>query len=470
MFNFPKLNYRFCVGLVFIILHNFLAINVYAKSTKNSRISKEESVKRPSSIIALPQILKEILANSNSKKASEYLVEESIEREKSTEKHWLPSLYVDASAFQTNDPARSFTGNLYQRAIRQSDFDPNTINATRTNQYVRTTVGVNLPIYQGGAGQANAKLARNNSIVQKYQLKQTELEQYAYATANYIALVSLKEQKIKLQKIASNINNILKSYALRDQKNQIGYSGYLILEASHNKTKSFIIDNEEKTRALYTRLNAMGFVSANDWQVQDLAIENYLNKYLKTSSQTNVDNNFSYANSALKAEVDVSKNHAEIENAKNLPQLNLFAENYVFNGDRATRNGYSAGVNLRWNFYDPLNFNNHKITSNSVKASRHEYLAHQQQEKSEIEFLEGQIKALNEAVVLGSRNDELMFKNVALSQDLFKNGAINASNLSDAIMKYLDNFVYLANAQMQLIDLHAKKFIKQPINIHDFID
>ena len=60
-----------------------------------------------------------------------------------------------------------------------------------------------------------------------------------------------------------------------------------------------------------------------------------------------------------------------------------------------------------------------------------------------------------------------MFKNVAVSKELFKSGSITASNLSDAIMKYLDNFVYLANAQMQLIDLYSKRISKQKIDIND---
>ena len=54
-------------------------------------------------------------------------------------------------------------------------------------------------------------------------------------------------------------------------------------------------------------------------------------------------------------------------------------------------------------------------------------------------------------------------------KELFKSGAITASNLSDAIMKYLDNFVYLSNAQMQMIDLYSKKASKQKIDINDAI-
>ncbi len=299
-------------------------------------------------------------------------------------------------------------------------------------------------------------------VAKKYDLRQAEINQYAYATANYIALVSLQEQKIRLKKIAKNIDEILKKYALGNKKNQVGYSGLLILQVSENKTKSFIIDNEEKTKALYATLRELGFTSEIDWSVNNLPVNDYLNKYLKFE----LEPDSSFKISALKAKVDADKNKEKIENGKNLPKLNLFAENYVFNGDRSTQNGYTAGLNLRWNFFDPLSYNSGSIASNNSNSSRYEFLAQQQNERTEIEFLNSQINALTQAVRLASKNDELMFKNVAVSQELFKNGAIVASNLSDAIMKYLDNFVYFANAQMQLIDLYSKKVSKQKIDIN----
>ncbi len=413
--------------------------------------------------IEINNVVGEILKNSNAKKSSEYSLKASEVEVSKAQKHWLPTLYIDSSAYETNDPTKTFMGNLYQRSIRASDFDPNAINRNASGQYSKSSVGVNLPIYQGGSGVAYNDMAKNMVESKKYDLKQTEIEQYSYAAATYIALVSLNEQKIKLEKIAKNIDEILKKYSLRDQKNQIGYSGYLILQASENKTKSFIIDNQEKTKALYLRLKEMGFESEVAWNVKPQAFEEYLNKYLNF----NALENSSFKTSALKAKVDATRNQEKLDNAKNLPQLNLFAENYVFNGNRSNQSGYSAGLNLHWNFFDPFSYNNGEIASNNSSASRYEYLAYQQNEKSEIEYLNSQINSLQEAVRLANKNDELMFKNVAVSKELFKSGSITASNLSDSIMKYLDNFVYLANAQMQLIDLYSKRISKQKIDIND---
>lgn len=416
--------------------------------------------------VALQDVLHEILNNSNVKKSAEYSLKASEGEVLEADKHWLPTLYLDSSFYKTNDPTKNFIGNLYQRSIRQSDFEQNVINKTANGTYSKSAVGVNLPLYEGGAGIANRDIAKNMVVAKKYDLKQVEINQYAYATANYIALVSLQEQKIRLKKIAKNIDEILKNYALGNKKNQVGYSGLLILQVSENKTKSFIIDNEEKTKALYATLRELGFASEIDWSVNNLPVNDYLNKYLKFE----LEPDSSFKISALKAKVDADKNKEKIENGKNLPKLNLFAENYVFNGDRSTQNGYTAGLNLRWNFFDPLSYNAGSIASNNSNSSRYEFLAQQQNERAEIEFLNSQINALTQAVRLASKNDELMFKNVVVSQELFKNGAIVASNLSDAIMKYLDNFVYFANAQMQLIDLYSKKVSKQKIDINHVLN
>ena len=413
--------------------------------------------------VAINDVLGEILKNSNAKKSSEYALKASEGEASKAQKHWLPTLYIDSSAYETNDPTKTFMGNLYQRSIRTSDFDPNVMNRTASGKYSKSSVGVNLPIYQGGSGVAYNDMAKNIVESKKYDLKQTEIDQYSYAAATYIALVSLSEQKIKLEKIAKNIDEILKKYSLRDKKNQVGYSGLLILQASENKAKSFIIDNQEKTKALYSSLKEMGFESEIAWSVTQRPFEEYLNKYLRFE----ISENSSFKTSALKAKVDATKNQEKIDNAKNLPQLNLFAENYVFNGNRSNQNGYTAGVNLRWNFFDPFSYNNGSIASNNASASKHEYLAYQQNEKAEIEYINSQINSLQEAVRLASKNDELMFKNVTVSKELFKSGSITASNLSDSIMKYLDNFVYLANAQMQLIDLYSKRISKQKIDIND---
>ena len=234
---------------------------------------------------------------------------------------------------------------------------------------------------------------------------------------------------------------------------------------NRNKTQIFLTDNDEKTKALYQILNELGFKHNSNWNVSDKPLTQYFEKYLRSAEIEK----YSFKSSALKAKADAAKNEEQINNAKNLPQINAYAQNYRFHGSRANQSGYIAGLNLHWEFYDPLSFNNKSISQDKTKASQHEFLAQQQNERAEIEYINSQIKTLEEAVKLANKNDVLMFKNVKISKELFRNGAISASNLSDAIMKYLDNFVYLSNAEMQLIELRAKKLTKQQVDVSEIL-
>ncbi len=415
--------------------------------------------------VEIEEVLTEIIQNSNAKKSAQHLLNSAEKQAQQYEKHWLPSLYLDSSTYQTNDPTKNFTGNLYQRSVRTSDFDAATINANNSNNFTKSAVGVNLPIYQGGSGLASEAMAKDLSNSWKYNLKQIEVEQYAHATAIYLSLVSLRKQKEQLQKIATTIAEIIKKYSLGNENNPVGYSGALILEASKNKTQIFLTENAEKTKALYQILTELGFKHNSNWNVSDKPLTQYFEKYLRFAEIEK----HSFKSSALKAKADAAKNEEQINNAKNLPQINAYAQNYQFSGARAKAIGYSAGINLHWEFYDPLNFNNKSIAQEKTSASRYEFLAQQQNERAEIEYLNSQIKTLEEAVKLANKNDILMFKNVKISKELFKGGNIAASNLSDAIMQYLDNFIYLSNAELQLIELHAKKLTKQQIDIYEIL-
>ena len=123
--------------------------------------------------VTINDALSEILKNSNAKKSSEYALKASEGEASKAQKYWLPTLYIDSSAYETNDPTKTFMGNLYQRSIRASDFDPNAMNRTASGKYSKSSVGINLPIYQGGSGVAYNEMAKNVVESKKYDLKQT---------------------------------------------------------------------------------------------------------------------------------------------------------------------------------------------------------------------------------------------------------------------------------------------------------
>lgn len=416
-------------------------------------------------IIEIDSVIEEVLQNSKIRKSAEYALDASQKELEKSQKHWLPQLYLDHSTYKTNDPTQKFMSNLYQRSISQSDFNPNAINKTSNINFSKSAIGLNLPLYQGGSSVANNEMSKNLALSNKYQLKQTEIEQYADIVAKYIMIVSLQEQKRKLENITSDIKQIISKYSLRNKKNQIGYSGFLILQSSLNKAESFLVDNVEKTKALYNVIEEMGFNANGDWNVKELPMQNYIDNYLDIDSDSS-----SYKTLSIKAEVEANQKREKVDNANNLPKLNLFAENYYFNGSRSMENGYVAGINLRWNFFDPFTYGNKSIAIDKYNSSHFHYLAEIEKENSEIKFLDAQIGSTINSIKLATESEKLMLENIGVSKNLFKNGSINASNLSDAFMNYLDNFVFLANMQIGLIELYSQKISKQKIDINEIFE
>lgn len=417
-----------------------------------------------STSVDIRDVIKEVLQNSKSKKSGEYELEASKKEVEKSKKHWLPQLYIDHSSYKTNDPTQNFMSNLYQRSISQSDFNPNSLNKVANTNFSKSSFGLNWPLYQGKSGIYSEKMANDMALYSKYKLNQIEIEQYSEIVAKYVAIVSLAKQKDKLELIKNDIEQVIERYSLRNKKNQIGYSGFLSLKSSLNMVKSFITDNKEKTDALYKVIQQIGFKRSEDWQVEYLPLENYLDKYLNIAS-----NDESFESLSIKARSEASKKEQIISNANNLPKISLFAENYLFNGSRSLENGYVAGLNLRWNFFDPFSYNNKSIAQDKANSNHFQYLAFLEKEKAEVEYLNAQISSAKNSIELLKENEKLMIENISVSKNLFNSGSITAANLSDSFMQYLDNFVYLANLEVNLIELYSLKLSKQKINIDEII-
>lgn len=141
--------------------------------------------------VGFNELWKRIEENSSARK-SKYLEWKAGEIAKDrSDKHWLPRVYADLRTFQTNDPTLNFMGKLSQRSATDADFstastrtrpgnflDSNnqpyttlnadtmnlfakdTLNYPGSHQYSRGTLGMDLPLYEGGSGKTFAAMNR----------------------------------------------------------------------------------------------------------------------------------------------------------------------------------------------------------------------------------------------------------------------------------------------------------------------
>ena len=272
-------------------------------------------------------------------------------------------------------------------------------------------------------------------------------------------------QKEKLITLKSKIDNLVKQYTIGKKGNPVGYSGLLVLQTLQNKSIALIEDNNSKRNLLYTILAEFGFTSQSSWQVEHFPVKNYISKYLNYD----VGNKDSFNTTSGQEKVNAAKHQETINRATYLPNLSLFAENYVFTGSRATKPGYTIGLNFRWNLFNSTTYNTGPTAKNSYESSKYALLDQKQKDGTEVAMLKSQIQSLTNNLTLALKSENLMFENIEVAEDLFKNGAINANALADAIMKYLDTFVFLYNTELQLIDTYAKKLAKQQINVAEIL-
>ncbi|MGE5086412.1 MAG: TolC family protein, partial [Bacillota bacterium] len=343
--------------------------------------------------LPLSQVWQKIHAESSAQKASDLQVQAAGEAKDRASRHWLPHVYLDAKSYQTNDPGASFFGLLSQRSLQQSDFNPDSINHPDAHLYTRGALGVDLPLYEGGMKSSQAQLQEYVLTSQQKTSSSVQVEQYAEVAKAYGAIGVLNQQKQKLTELSQMIERLLKSYQLGVKSNPVGYSGLLGLRSLSNRLQGLLKQYEAQSQAYYAGLKEMGLENSN-WSPQFDDSIKYVEKYLVSKEGV------SYKVEAMKESSKVASEAANMEKARFLPRVGAFAEGYMFNGDRDTANGYTAGLYLQWNLFNPSDYGTLKEARLKSMAAEKYSEAIEQRERAEGKALEKAIAAYKENLQL----------------------------------------------------------------------
>jgi hypothetical protein len=296
-------------------------------------------------------------------------------------------VYLDARAFNTNDPAMNFFSVLGQRDARQSDFStasvrmqpgnfldsnnqpysqlnsntmnlfaPDTLNYPGSNTYQRGTVGVDLPLYEGGA---KANIADSYDHVSKgkgYEKQAVILSEYSSNAGLYAQLIFLEDYSKKVKSLKSQVQGILNSYQVGARSNPVGYSGLLGLKSVRNRLEGLETEVETRQKSIHEYLSTIAEDIGNDWTVQPEPIPIFLNKHLPAPSSEQssplVAESLSYQAQAMKEYAESATKAAEVEKAKFLPRAGVFGESNLYSGSRNTATSYNVGFYVQMNLYN----------------------------------------------------------------------------------------------------------------------
>lgn len=375
-------------------------------------------------------------------------------------RHWLPKVYIDAKGYQTNDPGASFFGLLQQRKVETTDFNPDALNHPQARTYIRGALGLDLPLYEGGMKAAEVNMYGHEVSAQKMSVRQIQIEQYAQVGAIYGTLSALQRQKVKLQKLNTDVNKLLGSYQLGSKSNPVGYSGLLGMKSLANRLQSHLNQIVAVANSQYATVAEMGLGNVK-WEPEIIEAENFVQRYLQTTrAQTK-----SYRVAVAEERVKASELAAKMERARMLPRVGAFAESFMFNGSRDTADGYSAGVYLQWNLFGPSDYG--RVTEAKIKsaAAAKAFEASVQQENAEKTTLIENLGALKTNIKLLDDSDRILSEQTTVATKLFRNGSISALQMVEVLNRRTDLVLQQADAEIALIQTATQAILREPFEI-----
>ncbi len=422
--------------------------------------------------LSFEQVWDKVSGQSLSQSAARLQVQSSQLSLEKAGRHWLPRVYIDARGFKTNDPGTSFFSLLEQRSLQSADFNTSSINEPDHHVYVRSALGLDMPLYEGGFKTVFAQIQKYQHHTDELQVVQIQNQQFAEVAKLYGSLTLLLQQKQKTEEIYNFISKLQKGYRLGSKSNPLGYSGLLGLQSLSNRLMILMKQYSAQIESTYSTLKQLG-VETSNWQPRAQIVSGgssspsveFANQYMSVKSLGQP----SVRLQSMQQATLMAQKSVELEKAKFLPRVGAFAETYNFSGDRQTANAYMAGLYLQWNLFNPADFGSVKESQVRSYSQDKNYAANEQQEKIETESLQHNILAVKEALVLLSENQKILTEQTQVGETLFKNGSINVLQFLEILGRRADLISAQTDLSQNLLNTSAVLITKSQFNIADVL-
>lgn len=378
------------------------------------------------------QVWRAVAQRSDTFKASQFEITAAQGFADRMARHWLPQVYVDARVTQSNDPGAAFFALLQQRAIVASDFNPTSVNHPGDFLSSRGTLGVNWPLFEGGGQSAEASAAEHLLKAQQHKANRHNIAQYSEVARHFATMGILVEQRQQLHAITAKVDRLISTYQVGQKANPMGYSGLLGLQSLRNRLQALENHYVAKTLASQEQLKALGFTKTDNWQAQFDGVIAFVERYLPSATGQS---------SALKSlDEQTAANRQATTKARSayLPKVGLFAESYLFSGERDLDGGYNAGLYLNWQLLAPQTYGRLAETKAQSQAAEFYLRAATIQEQNAIVESDAMLRALGESLQLLQDNQRLMNEQVGVTETLLRNGTINPLQFVEVMARRTD--------------------------------
>ena len=402
-------------------------------------------------VVTFNEVWASALKNSSSLKAAKYEAKSAEIAGGRAGRHWFPRVFAQDRAFVTNDPAQVFMMNLGQRSIAQTDFMPDTLNNPGTEKFNVGTIGVDMPVYEGGSASLGARAMKEIAEAKLLEQELVRTKVYTGLARTYGAVLVASEKNSRILSLQQSISKILSRYQIGSRQNPVGYAGLLALKAVSKKTEILKATNDAKTASMKKYIEEQTQISISGKEFSGTFFE-YTDVYLP---RINVSSSSSFMLKGLEKAAEAQKYMSEAEKARFLPRLGLFTEANLYSGSRDTDTSYNAGFYLRMNIFSATDYgalDQAKFTSMAAKARADEEKVRGESELAGFitmhNTLESNIKLMNESM-------KIMDEQLASSLTLFGNGTITSLQLSDVYSNKADLIEALSRAEEEFLNTRA---------------
>lgn len=369
------------------------------------------------------------------------------------QKHWLPRVFATGQAFSSNDPTQVFFTNLGQRSISLADFNPTDLNRPERKIFSTATLGVDLPLYEGGMKSSQVSFFRTLVEASNMELKAKQSQLYSDLALHYASLIIYSQNIKGLKELHKKIKTTLSQYEVGNKDNPVGYSGLLGLKGVANRIEAMMQEFDLK------KMNAHNWIKQKiskdqPWNPDlSLNLKDFINKNLMQQSHTST---FSSLLLAQELKVSALENVQEMEKARYLPKIGLFAQNNIYHGSRDTSSAQSFGLYLMWDLFNSDSVGRLKQAKAQFEAKQAQLEAGKQEEKIMLTQLLDTQATLEKSLVLLQDSDHLLKEQSSHAMTLFQNGMLNALQLADLINRRVDLIQNKNTAENQYLEMSSK--------------
>lgn len=369
-------------------------------------------------------------------------------------RHWLPRAYVAGQWFNTNDPTQVFINTLGQRSVEQADFIPANLNRPGTKNFKTATLGVDLPLYEGGMKSSQSTMFASLVKSSEMEMKAKKSEEYSELSRQYGGVLLHAQNSALLTDLKKNLEKIISSYQVGSQSNPVGYSGLLGLKGVDNRIEGMLYEFDMKAANSHKWIDTKT-ESKESWS-PDLGqkLKDFLNANLTHTSTT------SYSSMLLAQEFKVKtlEDAKDMEKSRYLPRVGLFAQNNLYAGSRDTANSQTYGVYLMWDLFNSDAYGRVGEAGAKALAGKAKLDASKQEEKIMLEQLLESKTTLEKNLVLLENSDGLLKEQTQNAMKLFRSGLLTALQLAEVINRRVDLIKNKNEAETQYLDIYSRLY------------